>query len=526
LRFPRNWRVNGAGSLKRRGRLLAMTSLTLVLMSTVTQVSAASAASGTSTVTDVAISSPLGIGNPVVAIGRDGLGLLAYFDSTAASLNVAHCRDVNCTSAQTTTVEPRGSFGAPGAIRISTQIGSDGLGLILFFHATPNGWDLKLAHCANIACTSSTATVIRTLTRADGFNTLLAGTDGLPMVFYEEPSQANPNAMVLRAFHCGNLTCTANGSDIILETDAATAGITTTVAVGPGGFPIVAYYSLTGLRILRCVTVQCTFGTTSTPITAAQQGVDPSLVIGGDGLPLVSYLDSGTLKVTHCADLGCDSRTVQTLDSNGFTGVDPSLARGSDGLGITTYWDNTHKILRSAHCDDTACSHATIATVIGSGNAGGVSSVAIGTDGLPLIGGMNATTKALEVAHCGRVDCVGLPTGGNGGGSGVRSLTIFNCKGSPSTRLPALTIWSRDVTVGGPFTGDTNLSNQWGTFNCPAVGQPFVFNPGVNGHAYEVVAVDFTLPGCTDDPTISSCRAADIGIIANTAGPDASTTVG
>jgi hypothetical protein len=117
---------------------------------------------------------------------------------------------------------------------------------------------------------------------------------------------------------------------------------------------------------------------------------------------------------------------------------------------------------------------------------------------------------------------------GSTGSGGDKTFTVFNCKGSPSSgRTPPLGIWTRDVSANAAFTENTTLGNQWGTFNCPAVGQPFVFTPTSNGHVYELRAVDFQAPGCVDNPTISGCIAADVTFTADTVrGIAASTTVG
>src|SRR6266700_2675732 len=60
-----------------------------------------------------------------LAIGTDGLGVIAYYDATNADLKVAHCSNIDCTTASTTTIDSVGSVGA----YTSLMIGSDGLAL-------------------------------------------------------------------------------------------------------------------------------------------------------------------------------------------------------------------------------------------------------------------------------------------------------------------------------------------------------------------------------------------------------------
>jgi hypothetical protein len=77
-------------------------------------------------------------------VGADGLGLISYFDVTNNDLKIAHCANVACTSATTQTL---GSAGFVGAYT-SVTVGADGLGLV---YDVTNG-DLKVAHCANALC--------------------------------------------------------------------------------------------------------------------------------------------------------------------------------------------------------------------------------------------------------------------------------------------------------------------------------------------------------------------------------------
>jgi len=60
---------------------------------------------------------------------------------------VAHCSNVNCTSATLTTLDSTGNVGW----YTSVTIGTDGLPLISYFDV--DNQDLKVAHCANVFCT-------------------------------------------------------------------------------------------------------------------------------------------------------------------------------------------------------------------------------------------------------------------------------------------------------------------------------------------------------------------------------------
>src|SRR5206468_3742369 len=79
-----------------------------------------------------------------VAIGTDGLGLIGYWDGNNGHLKVAHCSNVACTTATTSTIDSAPQVGP----YTSLAIGADGLGLISYYDVT-NG-DLKVAHCSNV----------------------------------------------------------------------------------------------------------------------------------------------------------------------------------------------------------------------------------------------------------------------------------------------------------------------------------------------------------------------------------------
>ena len=76
-------------------------------------VAAASSRAATETVLDA--DGDVG-SSPAVAIGADGRGLVAYRDATNADLKVAHCADLACTSATLSTMDAAGDVGRFAAI--------------------------------------------------------------------------------------------------------------------------------------------------------------------------------------------------------------------------------------------------------------------------------------------------------------------------------------------------------------------------------------------------------------------------
>jgi hypothetical protein len=116
-----------------------------------------------------------------IAIGTDSLPVISYLDITAGTLKVAKCASQFCTGAVITTVDdPASVLG----VYTSIAVGADGLPVISYLDNTAGS--LKVAHCANGACTgAATITTVDDPTNAVGTYTSIAvGVDGLPVISY------------------------------------------------------------------------------------------------------------------------------------------------------------------------------------------------------------------------------------------------------------------------------------------------------------------------------------------------------
>ena len=88
-----------------------------------------------------------------VALGADRLPITSYYDSGVGDLRVVHCLSEDCRTEDNlsfdlsrTTVDRAGDIGQYSSI----AIGSDGLPVIAYYDATNK--DLKVAHCARAGC--------------------------------------------------------------------------------------------------------------------------------------------------------------------------------------------------------------------------------------------------------------------------------------------------------------------------------------------------------------------------------------
>jgi preprotein translocase subunit Sec61beta len=333
-----------------------------------------------------------------ITIGADGLPLISYYDGSNADLKVAHCDDAACSSASLATLDGGGMVGEYTSI----VIGADGLGLISYFDQT-NG-NLKVAHCNDIACSGATiATVDNSSEVVGGYNSITVGADGLGLISYYDGSNYD-----LKLAHCNDVACSSATLGNLDWTNIV--GQHTSITIGADGLPLISYFDQTNsaLKVAHCDNVACSSLTKVILDNTGEVGRHTSVMIGADGLPLISYRDDTTtsLKVAHCNNAACSTATFATLDNTGNVGEFTSVAIGADGLPLISYFDFTNDALKVAHCSNVNCSSATLVTVDNGGLVGLYTSITIGADGLPLISYYDNTNYDLKVAHCSNPFCV------------------------------------------------------------------------------------------------------------------------
>jgi hypothetical protein len=344
-----------------------------------------------------------------ITLGADGLALISYYDSLfpALDLKVAHCSDVACTAATTHLLDTGGGSTGHVGEYSSVITGADGVGLISYYDLT-NG-DLKVAHCADAECTTATVTTIDTGGTANvgRYTSIIIGADGLGLISYQDATNGD-----LKVAHCANLACTSAGLSVVDSGGTAVVGVYTSIAIGTDGLGLISYQDSTNgnLRVAHCSDLACTTATiTAIDASTSSVGAATSIAIGADGLGLISYYDSTSsdLKVAHCSNVLCTAATLTAIDTGGVVGSFTSLTIGKDGLGLIGYYDATNGDLKVAHCSNLACTSATLSTVDPGGTAlvGSYASITLAADGLGLISYRDSTNGDLKVAHCSNALC-------------------------------------------------------------------------------------------------------------------------
>ncbi len=210
---------------------------------------------------------------PVVAYQRSG------------QLHPIRCANPTCSVAQARIAVDAAvaNSGSP-----SMAVGGDGLPVIAYRDDT-NGL-LRFARCTNADCSSrSTVTVDDPANLVGSNNSIAVGPDGAAVIAYRDDSTST-----LRFARCGNANC-SSGNTITAVSAAGSNVFSTRIAVGDDGIPTIAFIEsagLSGLRIVRCGNAGCTaantLGTLVLGGTSSAPGA-PSLAIGADGLPVVAY---------------------------------------------------------------------------------------------------------------------------------------------------------------------------------------------------------------------------------------------
>jgi hypothetical protein len=163
----------------------------------------------------------------------------------------------------------------------------------------------------------------------------------------------------LKVAHCADVACSSATAATTLDSGTSVGGATS-VTVGADGRGLVGYFDngAANLKVAHCSDVACTAATAATVDSATFVGEYASISVGIDGLGVVSYWDHSSalnLKVAHCVDVACSAATTTVVDSPNNVGSFSSLAIGADGLPLVTYRDVTNNGVRVAHCPNVFC---------------------------------------------------------------------------------------------------------------------------------------------------------------------------
>lgn len=341
-----------------------------------------------------------------IALGADGMPVIGYYDYTAGALKVAKCTRADCASgnAITTLDDPANDVGLANSI----AVGADGLPVIAYYDASDGA--LKLAKCAQAACSSAMVVTLDDAGADVGRHVSIAiGAEGRAVVAYVDASTNR-----VKVARCSNAACTGTPSTVTVVGPADDGLDYTSVAIGADGMPVIAFHDATAgtLRVAKCSNPDCSGTASVSTIDGSINAVGEyaSIAIGADGLPAISYMDTtgATLKFAKCMDPACSApAAIVVLDATAEVGYFGAIALHPGDKPAISYFDASVGALKLARCSSPTCAGAIERTTVDhpANDVGWYTDIAIGADNLPVISYYDATAGVLKVAKCGATSC-------------------------------------------------------------------------------------------------------------------------
>ena len=317
-----------------------------------------------------------------MAIGADGVPVIAHLDAGNQQLRVTHCSTPACTAAITTAADTQAGVGWTPAI----AIGRDGRAIIAHSDQ-PNG-DLRVTHCGNALCSVSTSLTVDSIGEVGLVPSIAIGADGFALIAHTDRTNHRG-----RVTHCVDVTCSSATS----TSPIADFGYNPSIAVLPNGLPVIAYQSATELRIAYCADAVCSSATSMT-LEPNPPGPDTvRLVLDASGRPVIAWADDNlTEGLIFCSDVACSTHVTRTLPV--FHAL--ALAIGSDGLPLLAAYVRAQGSAVVVRCNDATCATWTTATVDAAGDVGDDIALAFGADSLPVMSYRDVTNSDLRVTKC------------------------------------------------------------------------------------------------------------------------------
>lgn len=308
----------------------------------------------------------------------------------------------------------RGFIAKPGADN-SLKLDAAGNPVIAF-------WDdrasVKLAHCANPACTSGTS--IHTVDTGEVLAEVSLALNGAgnPVISYFS-GNLDARHGNLKIATCGDHNCSSG--TVIATPDGGTGnnvtGLASSLVLDSVGNPVVSYTGLSGVKVLHCGNPTCTSGNSINFIDAsAGTGYGTgNLALDAAGNPVLSYVASGAtyhVKVAHCHDPDCAAAAINSIAQVGAANTDgTSLMLDAAGNPVLAYFNAG---LEVAHCANPTCSANTVISSVDRRESNGNrSSLVLDSDGNPVISYTIMVKKGqqfedhLAVLRCGDANCGG-----------------------------------------------------------------------------------------------------------------------
>lgn len=260
------------------------------------------------------VDSATGVGSYASLVLDGGIPVISYDDATNTNLKLVRCNDVNCAGNNET---PQTVISSGNDVGLSTSLvlGSDHRPVISYLDTTAH--TIRLVHCNDLDCAGNNEVshlVAPTFGTSDQDADLVLDADGFPVI-----SLLN-SAGRLAVAHCLDAECNTSPDIQILDTAATTAPTYSSIVLDSNGFPVVSYVraGVGPLMVARCTDADCLTPVVSVADNAApgnRSGTYSSIVLDSSGNPIVSSYDltKDKLVVIHCVEPYCNPDLIRTI---------------------------------------------------------------------------------------------------------------------------------------------------------------------------------------------------------------------
>lgn len=345
-----------------------------------------------------------------MALNDQGHPVVGYHDLTNRDLKLLRCDDPYCQEDESANISNPDTQGMVGTY---TSLALDAAGNPIVSYYDASDGNLKLLHCDDSACSSS-STSTPDAAGVVGMHTSLAlDANGNPVISYYDDANGD-----LKLLHCDDEGCTGDEYGNISTPDTeGDVGLYTSLALDAAGNPVISYYAANvGLKIVHCDDAGCK-GDESKNIAVIDKGEVgwfSSLALDAVGNPVISYYNfsTGDLKILHCDDAFCsgdESKNITTPDTSDDVGRYISMVLDAKGYPVVSYHDASRGKLKILHCDDPQCSGDETSNIntltFTTGDAGLYTSIALDASGNPVVSYYDAEKGDLNILHCTNHTC-------------------------------------------------------------------------------------------------------------------------
>jgi len=294
-----------------------------------------------------------------LAVPADGRPVVAYYEAQRGEIHIAKCRNPRCNGPLGVTRLAGVSQAGAG---LAMTLGANGHPLLSYQHEPSQS--LQLTACSTADCSQARHAVVDADGAVGQYTSIAQHGDGRVLISYHDAA-----APGIRVASCADAACTA---PTITRIDWYAAGPHSVVAISPDGTSALAFQDEHGaLNYARCDAVDCS-GTLQVNMVdggAAGVGEQPTLRFDAAQRPVLGYRASAGRRIgyAHCRDLACSDVAVRDIDGEGRDGsrVDsPSLTLTVAGLPVLAYRRSTGDLMIAA-CTDVECNAAKPTAIAG-----------------------------------------------------------------------------------------------------------------------------------------------------------------